>query len=98
MILLLAILRMNLILFHMLYLSPLNYVLYPYLHSLPFFSSSSGFFPPLDKHLQWVQLFLAWSSLQAFVPWLLASRYTRVCQGPSKNRILVSSQSPPNLP
>lgn len=70
MVVLLAVLRMKVILFHTLYVGLLSYVLHPYLHSQPFFSSGPP--PtPLDKHL-----FLTWSSLQAFILWLLASRYT----------------------
>lgn len=38
----------------------------------------------MEKNLWWLQWFLTWSDLQAFISWLLASRYTWVCQGHCK--------------
>lgn len=84
---LLEFLRINLIQFHLSYLSPQNYVLHMHLYSKTFFPSSSFFLPRIyiysgynyfSRDLVFRTLFL----------WLLASRYTWICQGHSKNGIL----------
>lgn len=96
---LLEFLRMNLIQFHLSYLSPQNYVLHMHLYSKTFFPSSSFFLPRIyiysgynyfSRDLVFRTLFL----------WLLASRYTWICQGHSKNGILgtgVHKQNPLDL-